>query len=163
MDESGWALARRGVRGEKTRPRHVSLGAIGAFRRGNAKCGEKQEQCTDVSRETSQVGLKTPPLSRARQLFFLFSLHRFTGVSQIVVYEKLVCEHEGDFYFTLTFTRCEPPDGVSKRGVFDELSCVKLGEGTLKVRESLSSPTTFCQSVGCNSLAVSPKKAYLHP
>ena len=115
------------------------------------------------SRNLASRSKNTPAFTRARQLFFLFSLHRFTGVSQIVVYEKLVCEHEGDFYFTLTFTRCEPPDGVSKRGVFDELSCVKLGEGTLKVRESLSSPTTFCQSVGCNSLAVSPKKAYLHP
>lgn len=90
----------------------------------------------------------TPAFTRARQLFFLFPLHRFTGVLQIVVYEKLVCEHEGDFCFTLTFTWCEPPDGVSKRGVFDELSCVKLGEGTLKIRESLSSPTTCCRSVG---------------
>lgn len=81
MDESGWALARRGVRGEKTRPRHVLHGAIGAFRRGKAKCGEKQEQSGDLSRENLASRSKnTPVFTRARQLFFFFPLHLFTGV-----------------------------------------------------------------------------------
>ena len=91
MDESGWALARRGVRGEKTRPRHVSLGAIGAFRRGKAKCGEKQEQCTDVSRQTSQVGLKTPPLSRARVSCFSFFPFTASQVCLKLLYMRNLC------------------------------------------------------------------------
>ena len=125
--------------------------------------GEARTTYGRFSTNLASRSKNTPAFTRARQLFFLFPLHRFTAVSQNVVYEKLVCEHEGDFCFTLTFTRCEPPDGVSKRGVFDDLSCVKLGEGTLKVRESLSSPTTCCRSVGWSPVAVSPRKAYLHP
>ena len=81
MDESGGALGRRSVRGEKSKSGHVALGAIGAFGRGNAKCGERQEQSGDLSRENlANRSKNTPVFTRARQLFFLFPLHLFTGV-----------------------------------------------------------------------------------
>ena len=86
MDESGGALGRRGVRGEKLKSGHVALGAIGAFGRGEAKCGERQEQSGDLSRETSQVGLKAPLFSRARVSCFSFFSFTSSPVCRKVLY-----------------------------------------------------------------------------
>ena len=86
MDESGAALGRRGVRGEKTKSGHVALGAMGAFGRGNAKCGERQEQSGDFFRETSPIGLKTPPFSRARVSCFSFFPFTSSPVCRKVLY-----------------------------------------------------------------------------
>ena len=85
MDESGGALGRRGVRGEKSKSGHVALGAIGAFGRGNAKCGERQKQSGDLSRENLASRSKNIPIfTRARQLFFLFPLHLFTVCRKVL-------------------------------------------------------------------------------
>ena len=86
MDESGSALGRRCVCGVKSKSGHVSLGAIGAFRRGNAKCGEKQEQSGDLLEKTSQVGLKAPLFSRARVSCFSFFLFTSSPVCRKVLY-----------------------------------------------------------------------------